>query len=44
MSDLTLMHNDLNKIYVASNASNLGLGAVHLHKEKDGLLKAEIMF
>ena len=35
------MHYDLNKeIYVASDASNLGLGAVLLHKEKDGQLKA----
>ena len=33
------MHYNPNKnIYVASDASNLGLGAVLLHKEKDGLL------
>ena len=28
------------EIYVASNASNLGLGVVLLHKEKDGQVKA----
>ena len=39
-SDLTLTHYDSHKeIYVASNTSNLGLGAVLLHKEKDGQLK-----
>ena len=41
MSDLMLTHYDPNKeIYVASDASNLSLGAVLLHKEKDGQLKA----
>ena len=40
-SDLTLTHYDPNKeIYVASDANNLGLGAVFLHKEKDGQLQA----
>ena len=35
MSDLTLIHYDSNKqIYVASNARNLALAAVLLHKEK----------
>ena len=34
--DLTLTHYKPNKgIYVASDASNRGLGAVLLHKEKD---------
>ena len=36
-----LMHYNPNKeIYVANDASNLDLGAVLLHKEKDGQLKA----
>ena len=40
-SDLTLTHYDPNKeIYVASDVSNLGLGAILLHKEKDVQLKA----
>lgn len=35
------MHYDPNKeIYVASDASNLGLGAIILQKEKNGQLKA----
>ena len=35
------MHYNPNKeIYVASDTTNLGLGAVLLHKEKDGQLKA----
>ena len=35
-----LTHYDPNKeIYLASDASNLGLEAVLLHKEKDGQLK-----
>ena len=39
MSNLALTHNNLNKqIYVTSDASNSGLGAVILHKE-DGKLK-----
>ena len=39
-SDLTLTHYDTNKeIYVASNARNLDLRALLLHKEKDGQLK-----
>ena len=40
MSDLILTHYNPNKeVYVASDASNLGLGAILLHKEKDGQLK-----
>ena len=39
MSNLTLMHYNPNKqMYLASDASNFGLGAVLLHK-KDGKLK-----
>ena len=40
-SDLSLAHNDLNReIYVATDAYNLVLGAVLLHKEDNGQLKA----
>ena len=41
MSDLFLAHSDPNKeIYVVTDASNLGLGSVLLHKENNGLMKA----
>ena len=41
MSDLSLVHYDPNKeIYTVVDASNLGLGAVLLHKEDNGQLKA----
>ena len=41
ISDLTFTHyNPYKEIYVVSYASNLGLGAVLLYKEKEGQLKA----
>ena len=41
-SDLSLAHYDLKQeIYVAADASNLGLGVVLLHKEDNGQLEAE---
>ena len=40
-SHLALSHYNPNKeIFVAIDASNVGLGAVHLYKEKDDQLKA----
>ena len=39
-SDLTLMHYEPNKkIYVANDASNLGLGAILFHKKKRWSIK-----
>ena len=42
MSNLALTHFNLNKqIYVASDTSNFGLGAVILHKEDDKLKRIQ---
>ena len=41
MSDFSLAYHDPNKeIYIATDASNLGLGVVLLHKDDNGQLKA----